>query len=56
MKKNPWFIAFANVCGVNTSTMTEFKLLIETWSHGTQNWEDLCVSGSPVLATALHSL
>ena len=53
-EEKPWFIAFANVCGVDTSTMTDFKLLIETWSHGTQNWEDLRVSGREGNGTPLQ--
>ena len=53
-EEKPWFIAFANVCGVNTFTMTDFKLLIETWSHGTQNLEDLRVSGREGNGTPLQ--
>ena len=37
-RPKPWFVAFADFCGVNTPSMTSFKLSTEVSEHGV--WRD----------------
>ena len=52
----PWFIAFADLCGANTSTIFNFKLPIKC--HQSYNWKEVCtiISQKPVQAHSNTSL
>lgn len=47
-ERQPWFVMFANFCGINTSAIGYFEL--STWCH---RWS--CTNGSPQLVRADHT-
>lgn len=43
-KPNPWYTMFANLCGVNTHIITDFRLPM--WCHWTWIWEEISTTDS----------
>ena len=51
--KGAWLTAFADCSGINTPTVTDFKL--PTWCHWAENWEEMhTVVSSTLLVRALR--
>ena len=47
--KKPWFEVFTDFCGINITTMADFKLV--TWYHWIQSWEEVPALGHHLWVT-----